>query len=371
MPCSVLHIDTETGWRGGQNQLRLLLQNAPAGWTWHVAVPPGSAAAARLAPLARVVTVPMRGAAQLTAAVTLARHVRTHGITIIDAHTSHAHGLALMVHALAPSVRVVVHRRVDLAPAAGLSRRLKYGSADIDRYVCISARIAAVLREAGIDPARLAVVRSAADPAVGTGLDRPAERARLLAAWGAAPDTVLILNVAALTPEKDHAMLVRALGRLHRDGRRFLCAVAGDGPGLSALQDQARALGLDQDRLRLLGRRDDVAALMAGADVFVLTSRQEGLGTSLLDAARAGCALVATDTGGIPEIVQDGRTGLLAPVGDDAALASALGNLVDDAGLRARLAEAAGGLVEAEFSAAAMAAGNCAVYEAVAAAGRP
>lgn len=370
MALSVLHIDTENGWRGGQNQLRLLLEHAPRDqWRWHAAVPPGSAAARRLAPLAEVLALPMRGADQLSAAVRIARYVRRCGIDVMDAHTGRAHTIGLMVRTLVPRCGLVVHRRVDLPAGSGLSRLLKYRNPRVDAYVAISERIAAVLRRGGVPAERIAVVRSAGDAAPFAALDRTDWGRRRREEWGLDADTPIIGTVAHLSPEKDQATLLEALAILRDRGCGAFCFVAGDGPLGPALREQAARLRLDERRLRFLGRRTDVPGLLAAADVFVLTSRQEGLGTSLLDAANAGCALAATDAGGMPEIVRHGETGLVAPVGDAAALAEVLAQLVTDRERRAALAAAAGALVAGEFSVEAMVAGNLDVYRKVAGVG--
>jgi glycosyltransferase involved in cell wall biosynthesis len=369
MPLSVLHIDTEQGWRGGQNQLRLLLEHAPRGaWRWHAAVPPGSAASRRLVPLAEVFTLPMGGADQLTAAVRIAGYVRRHGIDVIDAHTGRAHTIGLLVRLFVPRCRLVVHRRVDLPAGSGLSRLLKYRSSRVDSYVAISERIAGVLRRGGVRDDRIAVVRSAGDAATFAALDRADCGRRRREEWGLDVATPIIGTVAHLSPEKDQATLLEALALLRDRGIDAFCFVAGDGPLARALRERAARLRLDERRLRFLGRRDDVPSLLAAADVFVLTSRQEGLGTSLLDAANAGCALAATDAGGMTEIVRDGETGLIAPAGDAEAVAGILATLVTDTARRDGLAAAARALAGGAFSVESMVQGNLDVYRRVAAA---
>jgi glycosyltransferase involved in cell wall biosynthesis len=100
------------------------------------------------------------------------------------------------------------------------------------------------------------------------------------------------------------------------------------------------AVGLD-DRVRFLGLRDDVPDLLPGFDVFALSSRYEGLPIALLEAMAAGRACVATSVGGVPEVVTHGQDGLLVPAGDAAALAVALGKVLEDADLRAALGSSA------------------------------
>ena len=95
-----------------------------------------------------------------------------------------------------------------------------------------------------------------------------------------------------------------------------------------------------ESAVRLAGERDDVGELLAAADLFVLSSRSEGLPLSILEAMAAGLPVVASDVGGVPELVVDGETGLLVPPGDPHALAAAIDRLLDDPDLRRRLGAA-------------------------------
>lgn len=144
-----------------------------------------------------------------------------------------------------------------------------------------------------------------------------------------------LASVGRLAAPKDPLTLVRALARLPAGS--FTAVVAGDGPLRDAVEAEARALGVAVD---LAGARDDVAALLAASDLFVLSSRSEGAPLSVLEAMAAGLPVVACDVGGIREQVVDGGTGLLVPPGDPALLAAAIGRLLGDPQLRRRLGAA-------------------------------
>ncbi|HVX88213.1 MAG TPA: glycosyltransferase, partial [Gemmatimonadales bacterium] len=140
--------------------------------------------------------------------------------------------------------------------------------------------------------------------------------------------------------------------------------VIGDGPLRNDLQHLAEDWGL-ADRLVLPGRHPDPVRLLRGADLFVLPSISEGLGTSILDALALDVPVVATRSGGVEDILHNGA-GLLVPVGDGAALARAVASLLDDAELRRRTVEA-GRVALQRFELATMAAEMRAVYDSVAA----
>jgi glycosyltransferase involved in cell wall biosynthesis len=143
-----------------------------------------------------------------------------------------------------------------------------------------------------------------------------------------------LVSVGRLKAPKDFATLARALAALPAGS--FDALIVGDGPDRPALEAELRRLGLEH-RARLLGERHDVPALLAAADVFVLSSVSEGLPMSVLEAMAAELPVVASRVGGLPELVVDGKTGFLVPPEDPHELAAALGRLIDDRDLRRRL----------------------------------
>ena len=175
----------------------------------------------------------------------------------------------------------------------------------------------------------------------GIALDRPRRPSR------SAAGPVTLLSVGRLRAPKDFRTLLHAMAALDRGTARL--RIAGDGPDRAELEHEIARLGLGSV-VELLGTRDDVDELLAGADVFVLSSASEGLPMSVLEAMAAGLPVVASAVGGVPELVRDGETGALVPPGDSAALASALRTIVADPALRERLGEAGRRRAEQEFS---------------------
>jgi glycosyltransferase involved in cell wall biosynthesis len=153
-----------------------------------------------------------------------------------------------------------------------------------------------------------------------------------------APDACVVLSVARLARIKGLDLLIDAIGRARRTRPHLALVIAGEGLERPALEAQARAAGIDA---RFLGNQSHVGDLFAASDIYVQPSRSECAGQALVEAMLAGCAVVASDTGGMREIVSDGTTGLLVPVDDVAALAVAIGALADDADRRAWFGERA------------------------------
>jgi glycosyltransferase involved in cell wall biosynthesis len=362
----VLHIDTEMTWRGGENQLRLLVEGLArrGGFETHLALRPGSAALQRLGGHAPTLALPMRGGFDPAAALKLRAYCRRHAIDVIDAHTANAHALSLLAKSVGKGPRLVVHRRVDNVPRASLVNRRKYLSPSVDRYVAISGAIRDVLVRYGVPTARVEVVRSAIDGSAYATLDRAAERAALARAFGVDPALPLLGNASALSPQKGYETLLGALARLKERGVAYHAFVAGDGELRDELERRRIRLGLEH-HVTFLGFVADVPRLLSALDVLAMPSNWEGLGTLLLEATSAGLAIAATRVGGIPEVVAHEETGLLSAAGDVEAHAENLARLCADAALRARLNAAARERVTREFSVASMVSGNAAVYRAV------
>jgi glycosyltransferase involved in cell wall biosynthesis len=182
-----------------------------------------------------------------------------------------------------------------------------------------------------------------------TALHGPAARADARAELGLDDSTPVVGTVANFTPKKDHLGLLRAMDavRRHIPGAQLL--LIGTGPLEAELRHAVEQHGLAEN-VRFLGSRADVPTLLPALDVFVLGSRFEGLPISLLEAMAANVACVATRVGGIPEAIDDGRTGLLVEPGHPDVLAEAIVVLLSDPATRARLARGGRDRVAADFS---------------------
>lgn len=161
----------------------------------------------------------------------------------------------------------------------------------------------------------------------------------------------LIVCVARHVKVKNLGLLLEACARLRDNNAEFSCAMVGDGPLRGELEAMCRRLGLDK-LIEFTGAlpQADVLKWWQRASVSVLTSENEGMPVCLMEAAACGVPAVATAVGGVPELIEDGVTGLLAPPGDAVALADALGKLLGDSSLAARMGAAARRRAEVHFS---------------------
>ncbi len=333
---TVAHVDTESGFSGGQVQVFLLLEGLrERGVRSVLCCPPGSRSEqeARARGL-HVRTVPMRNDFHLSAVPRLASIFREVDADVVHLHTGRANALGGWAGRLAGRPAITT-RRQDRKVRGHPLNRVLYGWL-VQRAVAISPAIAVQLADGGVSPDKIAVIPSAVDPAALLP-SRPRDETR--AALGLGADEVALLVLAQLTRRKGVDVLLEALTLLPESPeRRYRLLVAGEGPERAPLQASAAALGL-ADHVGFLGRREDASDLLAAADVFVMPSRAEGLGIAALEAMACGCPVLATDVGGLGEAVVADRTGLLVPPDDAAALAAALQRLIQDQRLRARLGE--------------------------------
>jgi phosphatidylinositol alpha-1,6-mannosyltransferase len=209
--------------------------------------------------------------------------------------------------------------------------------------VAVSRFTAGLVEDAGVDPDRIAVVNPGCD--IGRFSPRAADEALRRRWLGDRPRSRVILTTGNLVARKGHDMVLRALARLDTEIANVTYLVVGDGPARSDLESLATALGV-RDRVVFAGRAldADLPALYALADVFVMASRErrdendvEGFGIVYLEAAACGKPVIGGRSGGIPEAVVDGVTGLLVDPSDLDDIAKTLASVLADSELAARL----------------------------------
>jgi glycosyltransferase involved in cell wall biosynthesis len=332
----ILHLDSERTWRGGERQvLELMRRQKRRGHDPRLAAPGSGALASRARSEGFAVhDVPMRGTWDLGSVLAIARLHRSLRPDIVHWHAARAHALGAMASLLAPGPVRVLSRRVDFPVRRSPGSRLLW-SLPIEGIAAISEGVKEALARSGVEPSRVRVVPSGIDLRP---FEAPVDRAALRTGMGVAAEEVLALQVAALAPHKSQSDLLRAASIACPRVPALRIWIAGEGPLRATLEAEHRASGLGTS-VRFLGFREDVNDLLAAADLLVVSSYLEGMGTSTLDAMAAGLPVVATRVGGIPEIVADGETGLLVPPRDPEALAAAIVRLAEDPALRRRLAE--------------------------------
>lgn len=335
-PISVLHVDSAREYRGGQNQARLLMRGLASERGVRQALVAG--AGSRLAREARafgvdVRPVPWRPAVDPRALFALQEEFGS-AWDVIHAHDGHAVQSVLLARSLVGGRSpVVASRRVDFPPRRpGIWQRAEL-------IIAVSRRIRQVLLAGGIDRRRVEVVHSGIDPAELEPTAGTETTPELRAAAGAEAGELLVAAVGALVGHKDHATFVRAAARLAPDRPSVRFAVFGEGPERARLERLVRQHGLE-GRFRLPGEIPHAARALREIDVFVMPSREEGLGTACIEALLAGRPVAATDAGGLAELAAGGA---FRPVRaeDPEALADEIDRLLESESTRPEAAAAA------------------------------
>jgi glycosyltransferase involved in cell wall biosynthesis len=353
----VLLVDLERGWRGGQEQAFLLLAGLRRrGHCAELMTVKHSAIASRAeAAGIRVHSVPDAGR-QIGAAWRLRRLLREEPFDIVCANEAHALTAAWLARS---------HRRARLVAARRVVFPLSKGALGVARYraaariLAISQAVRNELLTAGLDANRIEIVPD--------GVQIPAEitpdaRANARKRWGFRPDDTVIECVGALMPEKGHALLIDAFAKLRREISNCRFLLAGEGRLRAQLERQAHEAGLGSE-IVFAGFVADVESIYAAGDLFVFPSLSEGAGSSLIQAMAYGLPVLGFARGGVAEIIEDGRTGILVQEANAEALALAALRMLEDAELRERLSRAARETTASRYSAERMVEATIRIFE--------
>jgi glycosyltransferase involved in cell wall biosynthesis len=264
------------------------------------------------------------------------RLLRRKRIQLVHTHDVYTNIFAALWARLGGCQFIASRRWLDEVPRRGMPLLNRWSYRLAHRVLANSALTARLLVDKeGLPAARVIELPNFLEE--GAFRPVPAEvRSARLRSWGVPPDAFVIGTVARLAPVKNQAMLLRALARL---GDQHHLVLIGEGSSRAALEELARTLHVDS-RVHFTGELLEPTNLHQFFDVSVLCSRSEGFPNSVIEALAAGCPVVATPVGGVPEVIVHRLTGLLVPVDAVDALAASLEELRGDAGLRGRLSEA-------------------------------
>lgn len=354
-----LHIDTARTWRGGQNQVLLTVLGLRAMGHRAVLVAHGEGELHRRALEGPdLVALAPRNEIDLSAAWKLSRVIRQFSPEIVHAHDPHAvamAGLALSFNRPTPCPQLVASRRVDFHLQKHSFSRWKYRQVDL--FIAASDAIRDILVHDGIPPQQIVVVHDGID--VGKIARLPIQD--IHAEFWLPHGVPVLVNVGALVPHKGQKFLVAAMADVLREVPEAHLIIFGEGELRGALERQIHELHLEKN-VRLAGFRADVLQLVKSADLFVMSSVTEGLGSTVLDAMAMKLAVVGTHAGGIPEAAVHGDTALLVTPGQAADLAQAIVRLLKDPGARRRMGDAGHARVSQHFGVARMLQGTLKAY---------
>lgn len=355
----ILHLDTRPDWRGGQLQILLTLRGLRE--RGHDA----QLMARRDSPLAR------RAAAEsfsvhlfpprflrLQAALCLREILDQQSFDILHAHDPHGLTAAWLIRAHRCS-RLVVARRVAYPLSRAPLSLARYRAAC--RIIAVSQFVADSVVASGISSSRVAVVHDGVEIPPQTSIE---ERRVARAQWKITDHDLLIGCVGYLLPEKGQEALLRALPHIRAQFPICRVILAGDGPCRVKLQTLARELGI-ADAVIFAGFVEDVEAVYRALDLFVFPSLAEPLGSSLLAAMAHGLPVLAVASGGVSEIIENGRNGILVDSPDALQFAASSCQMLNDPDGTARVAKGARETVERRFSAQLLAENTLQQYQAI------
>lgn len=248
-------------------------------------------------------------------------------------------------------VPIIIHLEHGTLQTKNYQRRVqRWAWPRADRLLAVCSQLGDRMANTVAVPRRsIQTIRNGVNVQRFQGQHRDEARTRL----GLPADALIVGTVGRLADVKDHATLLDALQLLTTDRIPVLGVIAGDGPLKSSLASSIVARGL-QDRVRLLGYRADVETVLAALDIFVLSSQSEGLPMAILEAMASGLPVVSTRVGGVEEVLEEGRTGLLVEPRSPDALAKAIAHLAGDRQRRERMGSAGRERARREFSLEAM-----------------
>lgn len=332
----ILHLNTSREWRGGENQVLNLALGLKSRKIPQVIIAQPKSPLSEKAQQAgiEVIELNMKSEFDFKAIHQIRAIIRERKIGIVHTHTAHAHSIALFAKKKKDKWKLIVSRRVDFRIKKNLFSKWKYKSPKVDLFIGVSRQIQKYLLEDGIEPARVIAIHS--------GIDIQKFK-RLPNADGIRKEleinkkTIVIGIIAALVDHKDHITFLHAISKIETEVP-YIAIILGEGKLAPKLKELASKLELN-DKVYFLGFKQNIPEYLNLIDIFTLTSKEEGLGTAILDAMAAGKPIVATRGGGIPEMVVHNKGGFLCEVGDSYELALAYKTLIENNSLRKDFSE--------------------------------
>ena len=327
----IVHVETGRHFYGGPQQVIWLMQGLSKRGVHSMLV---CSSGTVIETVARKVGLPLvaiscRGDADLVFPLRLSSVLRQEKPDLVHCHSRRGGDLLAGWGALMSGMPAIISRRVDSFEAP-LVAALRYRP--FNKVVAISENIAAVLRKSRVSSQRLEVVRSAVDAGA---IKLNAER-RQLKEFGIGDDNFSIVVVAQLIKRKGHRVLLNILPDLLALYPRLRIVFFGEGPEEGRLRQLTHKLDVEHV-VHFAGYRSDLDDYLAAFDLFVHLAHREGLGVSILKASAAQLPVIAFDIDGCREAVSHLNTGILVPVGDETALCTAIGKLVEKPEFRVQL----------------------------------
>ncbi len=318
----VLHFSTEKHWRGGEQQIAYFIEELDKTGIENFLICRKGSEMHEYAKQKQILfrAISVRNSIDISAIVKVAKLFNLHKADFVHLHTSKAHSIGLFANLISNKQQFILHRRVSFTIKQTAINQWKYNHNSIKKIVCISQDVKKQVKLIVKDESRLSVIYSGIDLSKFKAFDK---NYSIKKAFNIPENYLLITGVGALSSEKDFETFIRTAAETIQKSEQVHFLIVGKGREEQQLKSLVKALKIE-DRLTFAGFRTDVPQILQASDVFMLCSSSEGLGTSFIDAAAAGCALLGTNAGGIPEIIEQGINGYVERVGDYKALSKRL-----------------------------------------------
>ena len=331
----VLHLSSERTWRGGEQQIAYLIDELKAhGVDCHILCREESAFSGYCKKRKWIFKeAGFKNSTDLTTAFKIKNYCNTHQVDIVHMHGSGSHSVGVLSSVFGNKAKLILSRRVDFPLKTNFLSQWKYNHSAIKRILCVSDKIAEIVKAGISNPDICQTVYSGID----LSKFKQSSKSNVLKKRFELDDKVkLIGNTSALADHKDYFTFVDTAEEIMKIKENLHFVIFGTGPEEEGIKKYVKERGLDS-KITFVGFVDNIPELLPELDVFLMTSKTEGLGTSLLDAMAAGVPIVATAAGGIPELVHHEETGLMADIKGFQTLASYVIQLLDDEELKNRI----------------------------------
>ncbi|MCB9195317.1 MAG: glycosyltransferase family 4 protein [Flavobacteriales bacterium] len=253
---------------------------------------------------------------------------------IIHIHSSRSHSIAIIATKLGLKGNLILSRRVDFPSSGNFLSNYKYNHPQIKRVICVSEKVKQIIGETITDKSKLAVVYDGIDLKRFEGNQN---NHLLHHEYGLSDETLIVANISALADHKDYPTFVET-AKIFKEKYQLPVKffIIGEGELKIDIENYIKKVGISNSII-MTGFRKDIRDIFREIDVFLMTSKEEGLGSTNLDAFANQVPVVATSGGGIPEVILHKETGLLAPIKSPDILADYVYQLLTDKGLREKV----------------------------------
>ncbi len=335
----ILQISSEKAWRGGEQQIAYLINELSEHKAEVMVACRKGSAFEEYCERMKIPykSLPFRNSMDIASARQLKKLCSEWKPDLIHVHSSKGYGITWLADLMGLRVPIILSRRVAFNVKGNFINKLKYNHSRLRKIICVTEAVRQEILPLVSDKDKTCVVYSGIDNA----LFNPDNKINFLKTQYNLPETAFLIGTtAAFTKEKDYRTFFRTAQHVLQSlpGEPIIFLAIGEGPEKQEMQEFCKALKIEE-KVCFTGFVPKAGQFIHELDIFLFTSRNEGLGSSILDAFASCLPVVSTAAGGIPEIVEHEKTGLLAAPGDYLTLSQAIQRLYQSPDLRKKFAK--------------------------------